>query len=142
MAMTAVGSDNLHANPNVTPLIDVLLVLLTIFMVIVPVAPKGINAVLPQAPKTLHPVPATTVVVQIFSSPVGPVYKINQQSLADKAALTAELSRIYSSRAEKVLFLQGDPALDFASVAAVLDISRGLGIDHVGILTPGLQASA
>lgn len=137
MTTTAGASKNLNADPNITPLIDVLLVLLIIFMVIVPVTPKGLEAVLPQQPKTEQPNPNQTVVLQILATPAGPIYAINHTSIP-KTALAAELTRIDSMRAEKTLFVQGDPALDFASVAEVLDISRAIGIDHVGILTPRL----
>ena len=141
MSITPGTRGTLHADPNVTPLIDVLLVLLIIFMVIVPVTPKGLEAVLPQQPKQAQPDPTRTIVVQILVGPAGPTYKINNETVATKAALAAELSRIYAIRAEKVLFVQGDPKLDFATIAEVLDLSRALGIDHVGILTPSLRAS-
>jgi biopolymer transport protein ExbD len=109
--------------------------------VIVPVAPRGLEALLPQQPKTGQPAPSETIVVQILAGPAGPIYRINDQCILGKTQLVAELSRIYSIRAEKVLFVKGDPTLDFASVAAVIDISRALGIDHVGIITPRLAAS-
>ncbi|HEX4007195.1 MAG TPA: biopolymer transporter ExbD [Acidobacteriaceae bacterium] len=141
MAMTSTTPHRLTAEPNVTPLIDVLLVLLIIFMVIVPVTPRGLQAMLPQSPRSGQATPPQTIVVQILSSANGPIYKINDQPVANKTQLAAQLNRIYSLRAEKVLFVKGDPTLDFASVAAVLDIGRALGIDRIGILTPGLAAS-
>jgi biopolymer transport protein TolR len=140
MSMFTANSAGSQADSNVTPLIDVLLVLLIIFMVIVPVAPRGLEAVLPQTPKTVRPEPETSIVVQVLPGPAGPAYKINQQSIADQAALAAKLGRIYSTRVEKVLFVQGDPRLDFAAVAEVLDLSHALGINNVGILTPSLRA--
>jgi biopolymer transport protein TolR len=130
----------LNADPNVTPLIDVLLVLLIIFMVIVPVAPRGLATILPQQPKNGQPPPAPTIVVQILPGPAGPLYKIDEESIHGKTQLASELNRIYSIRAEKVLFVRGDPTLDFASVAEVIDMSRAIGIDHVGIITPRFAA--
>jgi biopolymer transport protein ExbD len=107
-------------------------------MVIVPVTPRGLEAVLPQSPRQPQPDPTQTIVVQILPGATGPTWKINDETIVTKTALAAELSRIYSTRAEKVLFVQGDPALDFASVAEVIDISRSLSI-HIGILTPHLR---
>jgi biopolymer transport protein TolR len=141
MAMSSGISRDLSAEPNVTPLIDVLLVLLIIFMVIVPVAPRGLEATLPHKPKNSTSSPERTIVVEILAGPAGPIYKINNEAMQDKAQLFSELDRIYSTRAEKVLFLKGDPALDFASVAEVFDNTRALGIDRIGILTPALQTS-
>src|SRR5580693_194803 len=111
MAMGGGGTGGAVSEINVTPLIDVLLVLLIIFMVIVPVTPRGLDAMLPQPPKNAQLVPAPTIVLQILASSGGPTYKINGQKLERKAQLAAELKRIYSIRAEKVIFVQGDPGL-------------------------------
>lgn len=141
MAMSTRNPRSLNAEPNVTPLIDVLLVLLIIFMVIVPMTPRGLEATLPQQPKTDQEIPTRTNVVQILTGPTGPIYKINEEGVEGKAQLASRLNQIYSIRADKVLFVKGDPTLNFESVAEVIDMSRTLGIDHVGILTPGPEAN-
>jgi len=138
MAMTSGAAKNLHADPNVTPLIDVLLVLLIIFMVIVPIAPTGLATALPQPAKNGQPDPAAAVVVRVLPGPSGPIYQINGQAVQGRRNLAAELNRIFSLRANKVVFVQGDRQLDFASIAEVIDISHAAGVERVGILTPAL----
>jgi biopolymer transport protein TolR len=149
MAMLSGSSRGLQAEPNVTPLIDVLLVLLIIFMVIVPVAPRGLEAMLPQRTKAMRAEPSMPIVVEVMA---GPVYRINGQSVlqdvpghagsvagsvAARVALVAELQRIYALRADKTLFVKGDADLSFASVAEAIDAGRAAGVDHIAILTPG-----
>jgi biopolymer transport protein TolR len=128
------GMSGLSSEINVTPLIDVLLVLLIIFMVIVPVVPRGLNALVPQAPKDkLQPAP-DTVVVEVgggFGKTVS--YRINQQVVAKKD-LRDRLSAIYATRAERVMFVKGDPGLDFASIAEVIDLGHSAGVDHIGLI--------
>jgi biopolymer transport protein TolR len=145
MAMQTGTTKTLQADPNVTPLIDVLLVLLIIFMVIVPVTPRGLTAMLPQRPKSAQPEPVAPIVVEVLASPAGPVYRINGQRIdgqgvAAKVGLCSELDHIYATRADKALFVKGDPGLSFASVAEVIDAGRAAGVDHVAILTPGMTA--
>src|ERR1700722_11552752 len=90
---------------NVTPMIDVLLVLLIIFMVIVPVTPKGLETLVPQPPKdkTQDQPNDRTIVVQVLSNGAGaPAYKINDTSF-NKADLEPKLSEIFATRQEKVM---------------------------------------
>lgn len=140
MAMNAATGRRMNAEPNVTPLIDVLLVLLIIFMVIVPITPRGLEAMLPKSPKPGQPTPEWTIVVQVLPGAAGPVYQINDEQVTTKSRLAADLNRIYATRAEKVLFVKGDPRLDFQAIAEVIDLGRTAGVNHVGILTPGVRS--
>src|SRR5580704_8203616 len=136
------GPGGLNANINVTPLIDVLLVLLIIFMVIVPVTPKGLDTLVPQPPKNKDQSEPNdrTIVVQVLSNGAGaPSYKINQDDFA-KAALEPKLAEIFSTRQEKVMFVKGDKDLDFSKVAEVIDFGHQAGVDNIGLITPRVEA--
>jgi biopolymer transport protein TolR len=135
------GPGGLNAEINVTPMIDVLLVLLIIFMVIVPVTPHGLDAMVPQPPKTHNEQPNDkTIVVQVLGGPSGmPTYKINQDTVAFQD-LQNRLTQIFAIRDLKVVFIKGDPDLNFQSIAQVVDIATAAGVDHIGLITPKIEA--
>ena len=141
MAMGGGSTGGAVSDMNVTPLIDVLLVLLIIFMVIQPTTPKGLDTVVPQPPKDKN-TPQTdtkTIVVQVLNTGAVPTYKINETTYpADQMA--SELTKIFEIRQEKIMFIKGDPDLNFTSVAEVVDIAHGVGVDHIGLITPKIAA--
>jgi biopolymer transport protein ExbD/biopolymer transport protein TolR len=127
---------------NVTPMIDVLLVLLIIFMVIVPVTPKGLDTLVPQPPKDPSKSEPNdrTIVVQVLSNGAGaPSYKINESSF-NKTDIEPKLVEIFATRQEKVMFVKGDKDLDFSKVAEVIDFGHQAGVDNIGLITPRVEA--
>ena len=147
MGMTAAnGHGGPTAEMNITPMIDVLLVLIIIFMLVSQsVQSHGLEALVPQPAKPADSVPPTeaTVVVQIAAgADAKPVLRINQQLVAWDQ-LRARLFQIYTARAQRVLFIQADAGLDFETIADVIDIAHADFSDmKIGLITTGTLAKS
>src|ERR1700761_9822881 len=126
MALATAGADGLSCGINVTPMIDILLVLLIIFMAITPVSPTGLEATVPQPSKGDGPQnPDRSVVLQIFRTDTDqPAYRINGTDV-QKSDLTRRLQS----------------GLNFGFIANGIDIAKGAGVDHVGLITPTIAAA-
>lgn len=139
MTATSGSSRGMASEIKVTPMIDVLLVLLIIFMVIVPAVPRGEGALVPRTAAKASP-ESSAVVLEVLRGARNSVsYRINQQPVAG-SELQSRLAAIYVNRAQRVLFVKGDDQLSFTQIAEVLDIGHAAGIDQIGLMTPGNAA--
>ena len=140
MATGGGGSDKAMSDINMTPMIDVLLVLLIIFMVITPLTPKGLEALVPQPnpnEEEQQQPNERTVVVSVMAD--GSVMVNRTPSNMD--VLEEYLRDIFKKRAERVMFVRGHPKLDFQDIARVIDIGKGAGVDKIGLVTEDLATS-
>ena len=139
MAMAMGSGGGTRADINMTPLIDVLLVLMIIFMVITPLTPKGLEALVPQPPPPNAPPPPPnqdrTVVIVIDKDHK---MKLNTEDI-DEARLGSRLEEVFKTRAERVVFVKGDSDLEFQYVARAIDIAKGAAIDKVGLMTAKME---
>jgi len=146
MAITIGKGKGAMSEPNIVPFIDILLVLIIIFMVVTPLTPHGLDALVPQPPPPDQQpdvaLQAKTIVIVLecpSTACQNPTVKINEEAQTWER-LGARLNDIFKERAEKVVFVKGADNLEFQHVARAIDIAKGAGIDKVGLITAKIEA--
>lgn len=142
MGMTVGSGKGPQASINVTPMIDVLLVLLIIFMILIPTVPTGERALIPQPSNAQNQVPRIidqTVILQLVGNQDGrPSLKLNEDHVSWNE-LESRLRAIFDLRKKKVIFVKADRNVEWDQVAQAIDVVHTAGIQNVGLLTKQLQ---
>jgi biopolymer transport protein TolR len=134
MAMSSTGGGGVKAEPNVTPMIDVMLVLLIIFMVVTPALLAGFNAQPPQG-QNLKDHPEDEENDQVLGIDKDGNYYLNKKAIS-KTAIEAEIKRIYAAReTDKTMYLKADKDLDYAKVVDATDMAAKNGVRVVALIS-------
>jgi biopolymer transport protein ExbD len=140
MAGMSAAKSGLTNEPNVVPMIDILLVLLIIFMLVVPMSRKALDLQLPDPTETQQSEnPPPQIVLEVMP---GSVYLVNKENQT-KESLPKRLKEIYDGRPEKIIFVKGDPKVKYSDVIYAMDVARGAGVKVIGMspkesVAPGL----
>ena len=131
MSVGGGGSGSLNSDPNVVPMIDIMLVLLIIFMMMQPLLRKAIDLQLPDPTPSTAPANAQSnqIVLEVLESGS---YAINKEPVT-KERLMPRLKEIYDQRPDKIIFVKGEPKVKYQDVILAMDVARGAGVKVIGL---------